>query len=480
VDTQSFALVFDHSAWITIERNLFHAAITCFATCIHKNEISKFRFVLVLVCVNEQNCKRKMFRVSEKEYKELRQWMYSHPIATLDLPEPGQTQWIVVQHKQSPTGQLFLPPYFHIGKKQFVFMPLFPGSRATQVHLGGMGVVAAYQQTQDQNVVVVLKVSHLATANETLEQEAFEILSFLEATHRTPPALSCQDHFIKLSAGAVKTAEWTPHRASTTESFLVLEKMDMDLAQLTRDIPSLFQRGDYLRLIVRSLARGLACMHNSQPKPIAHGDFKPENVLCSPYTNQWLDTLDEHLDEADDQRINYVKIADFDVSFLRVWELRKTASDVHTPLYLSPARLLGNEKQSCADDMWALGLILLSITQQHKSVQDIHYAIRVYSTQHQLQQYVQNALATCTINWTGIWHVSPTKPQDISDFTDLVRGCLQVRTSDRTTINQFLAHPFFADARAKYRLNNPIVVIAAQQPQQSVNEQPEPSSCTIC
>lgn len=433
------------------------------------------------------------YQVSHEDFAAFETWRASHPVLGIGLPpitDADSAQWLsistknlVEEERQQPAGMaprrssssvglgalserariadpsinnndsglsVRVPRTLTISDQVYVLLTLFPGSKTRQYFAGAFGVVVAYQSVATDKVVV-LKTSVLAPEQEgNLEQEAFEILAFVEQSGRMEQV--CAQQFVHLVAGTI--AEMGSDGARR-QSFVVLERMDATLEDLARDQPHLFVYPSAIRHILRGVAEGLACMHHTRPKPIAHGDLKPANLLCSPYTDAWLDLVqqdDDDVASSDHARMVFVKMSDFDGAYTSVWDLSREPELRGTAGVMSPQRLqkaLVNKlvPGSLPDDIWAWGMCVLQLCSPDAADHIYSFfeqTLRKQASNARLQAYVETQLRLVAISWRASWTKTKRKPADIRNLLDLVRQCLSIDPTQRPTIDGVLAHPFLS------------------------------------
>jgi serine/threonine protein kinase len=404
----------------------------------------------------------KPFQVEDRDYKELREWTKTHPVAEMYMNLAEIDDWFPVEHEGIT---LYFPLHFNVGALRFVLMPIFPQTKNKSCFMGSMGIVVAYECVQNHSIAVVK--TSVFRGSESLEQEAYEILNFLIANGKMPVGGhgACSEHFIKFTAGTVKELSPPFHAGKTLkQSYVMIEKMDLDLAVLHKQELPLFRNLYALRFIFRSMAEGLQCMHDAKPKGIAHGDFKPANILCSPYTDQWIELVQQHKASLLQHNVMYVKMADFDAAFTRVWDLDRQPLQLYTIFVTSPQRLV-DRLASKEDDVWALGVSFLDLSTYGKQadrisrqllwlLEDDEYLARPSSLES-IQRAVKISVADAVLEWNRSWKGLRffAKPGAIKELADLISKCLEVDVKKRITIDEILKHPFMTNLESKYTNN---------------------------
>jgi serine/threonine protein kinase len=411
------------------------------------------------------------FSVSSKEYSQFEDWKSGHPVIPLQLPDFNEQTWVNI-NTRNPSDKPFdtfldvwLPRHFQINNDKYMLLSIFPGSHNRPYYAGTMGVVVAYQ-IMDGDRVVIVKTSPVKNKRDAeLEQEAFQIKDFL--SHSGHMEGTCGERFIHMTASSVVDLQTKP--VISRQAFIVMERMDMTLSQLSSNEPTLFQDLGALRFIFHALAKGLSCMHHAKPKAIAHGDLKPANILCSPYTDHWLDMLLQHKNPQKEKKFIYIKMADFDASFTKVWDLRNPPTDLGTPGFMSPQRITGLNintvlPNSLEDDVWAFGMTMLSLCADKDAALPFteFMMLRLQGTlfintelSERLQKYIDQRLKEL---FKGKWardmhvhdHTNVPRRRQIQEFLDLIQRCLQVIPSDRLTMEQVSDHSFFTSVHEKY------------------------------
>jgi len=120
--------------------------------------------------------------------------------------------------------------------------------------------------------------------------------------------------------------------------YIVLEKMDGDLAQMLTENYKNGMPSNLIRKIFKQLNSGLKIM---RAKGICHRDLKPNNILFS-YTNEKKNDF-------------IIKLADFDLS-TELSSISQTKSIAGTELFKAPE--IKKEKYSNKCDLYSLGIIL--------------------------------------------------------------------------------------------------------------------------
>jgi len=120
--------------------------------------------------------------------------------------------------------------------------------------------------------------------------------------------------------------------------YIVLEKMDGDLAQMLTENYKNGMPSNLIRKIFKQLNFGLKIM---RAKGICHRDLKPNNILFS-YTNEKKNDF-------------IIKLADFDLS-TELSSISQTKSIAGTELFKAPE--IKKEKYSNKCDLYSLGIIL--------------------------------------------------------------------------------------------------------------------------
>lgn len=304
--------------------------------------------------------------VSAQQLDALRAWVADHPITPIVIT--GRFLPVVVFNKR----KVYFPSSIRIHHKEFDLLQRFgdptyvaklPNAKTT-VRSGGMGDVATYLCQKDQSMIVVKATVLKSMHDESFERDAYEVLRFLNSKHLLPHG--CMNRLIHLTAGSTVLVE-----KGVYESLMAIEKMDLDLNTLLAKT-NVFATAHGARTVLRSLFESVACLHQSRPLPIAHGDLKPANLLCSPYQDHWL-LSEQPVDRCADSSKVYVKTADFDSAFLNTWPMSRSAPpNVKTRAFVSPERARTDGPPSLEDDMWACGQIMfVCITRRFSPVSDL-------------------------------------------------------------------------------------------------------------
>lgn len=413
---------------------------------------------------------RRRRRVSEDSYKEFQAWKQTHPSLELQLPAFETSKWM---HITTDDLEVYVPRQIQIEDRSYIHMSVFPGSLSRSYYAGTSGLVASYQEVEGDRIIVlkiapILNQAHV-NWSERMEQDAFDILDYLSSSSQLHNA--CKERFIHMTASTVQEFK-ADNDLHVKQSFIVLERMDMTLEQLKEKEPKLFQNVYSIKHILSGLAQGMNCMHTAQPVPIAHGDLKPANVLCSPYTDRWIyDNIPERREreEADTtpptqkKKVVYVKMADFDASFTSVWDLSHDPRNLGTLNFMSPERLMLYKHQRNAstptieDDVWAFGMILLAMCAEDTCIQLYEFISRQLKKSIVLNAPLQDRLTTYIVRQVGearkVWSKTWTTPMSTytrhnnnnnsKAYAELVLGCLQIEPSRRLTSQQIVQHPFF-------------------------------------
>jgi serine/threonine protein kinase len=450
---------------------------------------------------------RKPYQVPQEDFEAFQAWRKMHPVLPIELPSSEQDAlWITItttnnqqqqqqqqqptkapsvaagvaprnnsvglgvasEHAQPKTNQedqglsVHVPRRMTISDQVYTLMTLFPGSKDRRYFAGAFGVVVAYQATASDKIVVLKASVMNAEDKENLEQEAYEVLEYLDQSEHM--SQSCHQQFVHLVAGtvAIVGSSITQQR----QAFVVLERMDATLEGLLQDQPHLFVYASAIRHILKSIVDGLVCMHSTKPKPIAHGDLKPANLLCSPYTDAWIGVIQDEKDEEESKKGDalppqvLIRIADFDASYTSVWDLTREPELRGTAGVMSPQRLQKALYRtviagSTQDDIWALGMVILQLcatdaadhifsffeqTLRKNSREGLSEAIK-----QRLQAYIDTQMRLVATQWRATWTHNSQKTNDIKALVDLVRQCLSIEPDDRPTIVAIQGHSFFQE-----------------------------------
>jgi serine/threonine protein kinase len=393
-------------------------------------------------------------KASEEEIKEFHTWIQSHPTLQLKLPD-FQSNGAGWNSQRTNGVEYQIPRMFTVLNRQYTRLPRFPYSNEV-FFAGGHGLVCAYQCENDKTIGA-LKIE-IVEPDEPLESEAFSIVEFMKEHHLfgSDSAPQCGNHFIKLTAAA---SEMVPiGEKQQKQSFHLLEYMEMNLQIFRLRRPELFLNPDPLRFLFRSIAQGIACLHHSKPVPVVHGDLKPENLLCSPYSEHWLESFHAYDPQLlKEPQAVYVKLTDFAVSFLRIWETKRLVYTLGTLVNFSPERL-ASSVPTRADDIWAFGLIMAQLATRSigsfqsmikpkdwvKHAQQKNVALwKSYSKEqakNEVQAIITNQMIALVINpiLQQVKAVLSVRDENIwsgadqAAFLDLIRGCLDPRASEHT------------------------------------------------
>lgn len=186
------------------------------------------------------------------------------------------------------------------------------------------------------------------------------------------------------------------------------------------------------RHVILQVAHGIRYLH--EEKGVVHRDIKPENLLfesikiipskinkARPYDEEKEDE-GEYMPGIGGGGIGNVKIADFGLSKV-VWE-ESTMTPCGTVGYTAP-EIVKDERYSKSVDMWALGCVLYTLLCGFPPFYDESISV--------LTEKVAKGYYTFLSPW---W-------DDISSSAkDLITHLLCVDTSQRYTIDEFLAHPW--------------------------------------
>jgi serine/threonine protein kinase len=391
--------------------------------------------------------------VTPEEFRAWQAWKKSHPVARIEFDqdndvyfcEPGDDLGGV------PNCQVMLPKTLKIEARKFILMRTFPGSSEFVIR-GGMAVVAAYQSLDDSNKRIIVKTSIVGEGTRhgtAMEQDAFQILDYLLQTRRMngeDHQIQCSDMFIRMTAAG--TRQFHLGNKLQSQSFIAIEQMDCDLEVLQEKHPDLFMRADVLRAITIKILQSLVCMHGSHP-PIFHGDLKPSNILCSPLSASWK--LAGLLSAVTDSIM--IKVADFDASFLNVWNIGTEPWNIMTQDFASPERvaarlgmtpMLGVDAKyaqaqaSEPDDIWALGISLWMLTDPARCDEFIN-GMSVTTSYHTGLSFRNQLLNQSAAMWTQTWNAEFAA--DIPLFASLIAACLQT-PENRPSASKLLAHDF--------------------------------------
>ncbi|CAK9441589.1 uncharacterized protein LODBEIA_P54570 [Lodderomyces beijingensis] len=216
-----------------------------------------------------------------------------------------------------------------------------------------------------------------------------------------------------------------PHSNSTTNTYLVLEKMNS--GELFQRIINKTRLGAAeTRAIFTQLLAGLKYLHD---RDIIHRDIKPENILLDIVPRKHAD--ERQLGPWDPEEIDVrVKIADFGLAKF-IGKLKFTNTLCGTPAYVAPEilRLQDKRNYSTKVDLWSSGVLLYVCLSGFPPFSD------ELAPPNMKEQILSGKYA----------FYSPYF-DDISDTAlDLITNLLKVDPADRFNVDETLNHEWFTE-----------------------------------
>ena len=217
---------------------------------------------------------------------------------------------------------------------------------------------------------------------------------------------------------------------------MVLEYCEFDLSGLIHRKQGLSVH--QVRSYARQLFEGVSLLHRNS---YVHRDLKPANVFVT--------------------RGNVVKLGDFGLSrTIREGSERPLTCEVVTPVYRAPELLLGDRKYGKAVDVWSLGCVLYEMM----TGRILFKPTRVMKLA-QLESIFKVCGSPTVDSWPEMaslpdaaivqhMRACPSMLEEILERTlapeflgghkDLLLAMLDVNPNKRITVDEALAHPFFA------------------------------------
>jgi Protein kinase domain len=206
----------------------------------------------------------------------------------------------------------------------------------SNLHLAGEGsysMVFRALNTLDGKQVTLKKL-RMDSSADGLSPTAVREISLLKELSSCPHVVRMLDVMYDRTASSSNPS--APPRV-----WLVLEHLDMDLAEYTKRSPTPLQP-TFIRSIFHQLLLALEAVHAHR---VIHRDVKPQNIL-----------IDRHKQE--------IKLADFGLSRTCLpapCGPRAMTQEVVTLLYRAPEVLLGSTKYSFPIDLWSAGCVLAEL-----------------------------------------------------------------------------------------------------------------------
>ena len=176
------------------------------------------------------------------------------------------------------------------------------------------------------------------------------------------------------------------------------------------------------RHVMRQIAQAVQYLH---ARGTVHRDVKLENILYQPQTSEEVG-CDADVRDAAKYGIGAVKLGDFGLS-KEIFD-DKTQTPCGTIGYTAP-EILQDQRYNFKVDIWALGCVLYTILCGFQPFYD-HDPLK-------LAEKITRADYT---------FIEPFWKHISSEAKALIEECIRIPSSERPTIDQFLAHPWFTMA----------------------------------
>merc|ERR1711957_346422 len=288
---------------------------------------------------------------------------------------------------------------------------------------GAYGTVVAAKMAGDQedDFVAIKKI-----------ERAFEHKVFAQRTLREMRIMRLLEHENILSLKSILKPE-NPEKFN--DLYVITDLMETDLAQIIKSNQPLSEQ--HIKFFTYQILRGLKYLHSAG---ILHRDLKPRNLLVNSNCD--------------------LKICDFGLSRANIpYLLTKSAQMtdyISTRWYRAPEVILSQQQYSGTIDVWSVGCILGELYTRKP--------LLPAQSEHEQMEKINDLLGNCEQrlidqitepdNKEFMNSLPKRQGQDFNkmfkgaapDAIDLIRQMLAFDHEKRITVEQALAHPFFASS----------------------------------